>query len=231
MVGCLTVGQRTPSFTPLTSPHFKIATTRLDTARALWQECEQMEELPLHKTVNIQLRQGKFGPSFVAPVEALNLKSDLKDLSALILDEAANFRAMELASKLAASSGTPFGAVYLIAAEDMGIVKVGVATDPRFRLCTLQIGNWHQLFVKGLLWVDSGAGGIERLVHRAAKEMDISIRGEWIEASVEQAAELVLKAARYDKARCYDSAAWIKNWSSRVDALAESKGIRKRVAA
>lgn len=190
-----------------------------------------MEELGLHKTVNIQLRQGRYGDPFLAPVETLNLKSDLKELSALILDEAANFRAMELASKLCATPGTPFGAVYLVAAEDLGIVKVGIAADPRNRLCTLQIGNWNKLFVKGLLWVDKGAGGIERLVHQAAREMGISIRGEWIEASVEQAAELVLKAARYDRARCYDSAVWMKNWANRVDALAGAKGIKKRIAA
>lgn len=189
-----------------------------------------MEELP-HRPVRIRLKRGRFGDPFYASVSALNLSGNLSPAVKLVTDDAANFRAMELAGKLKDSPGSPFSAVYLIAPDDMDVVKIGHATDPKMRLSLLQVGNWHQLSVKGLLWVDSGPGLIEGLAHQAAIEMGIRIRGEWFEASIEEAAELVLKAARYGKKTCYDSDIWVKNWSSRVDALAEASGIKNRLVA
>lgn len=189
-----------------------------------------MEDCGLHKQLTIRLKRGGHGKPFPAQVKALDLSGDLARASKLLLNDSANFRAMELAARLAVK-GSLVSALYMIGPDDHEVVKIGYAANPRLRLCELQIGNWHQLSVRGLLWFDGGAGKVEQLVHRAAAEMDIALRGEWIEASISEAAELVLKAARYVNARCYDSDIWLKNWSSRVDALAEVNGAGKRLAA
>lgn len=188
-----------------------------------------MEEVRHHKPVRIRVSRNNLSQSFYAEVMALNLGGNISGVVPLILDDAANFRAMELAASFGRNSACI--AVYLIAPDDLDVVKVGIAADPRLRLSALQVGNWNKLSVRGLLWFDGSAGDVERLVHQAAAEMNISVRGEWIGAPIAEAAELVLKAARYSKRKCYDSDIWIKNWSSRVGALADSKSSSKRIAA
>lgn len=205
----------------------------LDISAKLAYGPEQMEDRALHKAITISLKRGGTGRSFTAQVQALDLTGDLGAAARILQDGPANTRAMSLASKMCASKAmSPCQAVYLIAPDDgLEVVKVGTAADPACRLVTLQIGNWNKLAVHGLLWLDRGAGGVERLVHEAAKEMGIAVRGEWLSCSLAEASELVLKAARFAKIPCYDSDIWIKNWASRVDALAESKGITRRIAA
>ena len=182
-----------------------------------------MGDCGLHRPITIRLKRGNLGRAFRAEVMALDLRGDLSQAARLLLDGPSNFRAMELAAKL---GGGSFSAVYLIAPTDHGVVKIGVANDPKLRLSTLQIDNWNDLAVLGLLWFDRAAGEAKRLALLAAAEMGMALRGEWIEASLDEAAELVLKAARYAKLPCYDSGIWIENWANRVDALAESRGVK-----
>ncbi len=192
-----------------------------------------MEDCGLHKRTTIQLKRGRFGETYSAEVLALDLSGGLSPALASILNDSANAKALALANTLKSEPGHSFGAVYMIGPEDSGldVVKVGIADDPRKRLCELQVGNWNKLEVKGLLWFDSGPGGVERLVHKAAAEMGIGLRGEWLATSIGEAAMLVLKAARYSGRVCYDSDIWLKNWANRLEALVDAKGIKGRLAA
>jgi hypothetical protein len=167
----------------------------------------------------------KLGTGFIyAEVDCLSFR-DITATTDLCMDGFANSRAMELASKFHddRTKGLP-SAVYVVAAEHIPVCKIGVATNPIGRLLSLQIGNWHELSVESLLWFDNGAVEIEQTALRAAKEMGIYLRGEWVEATAREAAELVVKAARHIGKPAYDSETWIENWSARVNALAEAKG-------
>lgn len=188
-----------------------------------------MEEMGLHRTVRMTLKRGRHGPSYQTQVKALNLRGDLNPAIDAITSVADNQRAMELATRL--GMGGYGSAIYVIGPKDCSAVKIGQAADPKLRLCQLQVGNWHDLYVHALLWVDRAPGAIEGYAHKAAKEMNWSIRGEWISASKREAAELVLKAARYSKLASYDSAIWLDNWSDRVEALAVQNGSASRIAA
>lgn len=167
----------------------------------------------------------RFGDGFLpVEVDALEL-ADIPATAKLCMDGAANFRAMELAGKIAddRAKGMP-SAVYVVAPADMPVCKIGIASDPTSRLISLQGGNWNPLAVMSLLWLDVGAYEIEQLALRAAREMDLHIRGEWIAADPVQACELVLKAARHSSRPAYDSATWLSNWSIRLNAVAEAMG-------
>lgn len=188
-----------------------------------------MEELGLHRAISITLKRGRHGPSYSTKVQALDLRGSLDKAVCALTSIEDNQRAMELASRL--GMGGYGSSVYIIGPKDGSVVKIGQAADPKLRLSTLQVGNWHDLFVHGLLWVDRGPGAIECYAHKAAKEMNWSVRGEWFNASIEEAAELVLKAARYAKIPCYDSAIWLKNWSDKLEALAVQNGAASRIAA
>lgn len=174
----------------------------------------------MKRTISIMFENG-----FI-PVEVDVL--DLSDLSAavdLCMAGEVNFRAMELGRTLAADRGKgTTSAVYLVAPEDVPVCKIGIAIDPNARLGGIQNGCWHKLSVVGLLWADVNSYQIEQTALRAAKEMGIHLRGEWIEASPREACELVLKAARYLHAPVYDSATWLNNWGFRINAVAEAKG-------
>lgn len=188
-----------------------------------------MEELNLHRTINMTLKRGRHGPSYSTKVQALDLRGKLDRAVEAITSIPDNHRAMELASRL--GMGGYGSAIYIIGPEDCSAVKIGQAADPKLRLSQLQVGNWNDLYVHGLLWVDRAPGAVEMYAHQAAKEMNWSIRGEWVKASIEEAAELVLKAARFAKLACYDSAIWMENWSDRLEALAIQNGAASRIAA
>lgn len=167
----------------------------------------------------------RFGDGLLSvEVDALSLE-DIPATAKRCMDGAANFRAMELAGKIAddRAKGMP-SAVYVIAPTDMPVCKIGIASDPTSRLISLQGGNWNQLGVHSLLWSDVGAYEIEQLALRAAKEMDLHVRGEWIAAEPAEACELVLKAARHSRRPVFDSATWMNNWAIRMNAVAEARG-------
>lgn len=163
-------------------------------------------------------------------VDALDC-ADVKATAALCMDGPANYRAMQLARKLAEDRAKWMpSAVYVICPHDIPVAKIGIGTDPGDRLCQIQIGCWHRLSVMALLWLDTGAYQIEQLALKAAKEMDIYLRGEWVSATPQEACELVVKAARYSRLPVYDSATWIENWSARVDAVVEARGRTSAIA-
>jgi hypothetical protein len=168
----------------------------------------------------------RFGNGFLPiEVDALEL-ADIPATAKRCMDGAANFRAMELAGKIAddRAKGMP-SAVYIVAPADVPVCKIGIAADPASRLLSLQGGNWNQLGVAALLWGDVGvAYEIEQLALRAAKEMDIYLRGEWIAADPAEACEIVLKAARHCGKPVFDSETWLGNWSVRLNAVAEAMG-------
>lgn len=168
----------------------------------------------------------------MAEVECLRLTGDLTRQVEACLDSRANSQAVNVVQEFSLNrSRCPDRAVYVIAADDIGICKVGSAANPFQRLIELQVGNWHQLKIHGLVWFDRRATQVEKLVHSAAREMNIYIRGEWIETNPSEACELILKAARYDGQNAYDSASWVKNWSSRAAALASANKTEQRIAA
>jgi hypothetical protein len=174
----------------------------------------------VRRTISIRLQSG-FLP---VEVDALDLNHVAAAVD-LCLDGAANFRAMELAARIADDRAKHMpSAVYVVAPEDAPVCKIGIAQNPRVRLIGLQNGNWHQLSIASLLWTDGSAYEIEQTALRAAKEMGIYLRGEWIEADSREATELALKAARYLGMVVYDSATWLDNWALRLQAVAKSKG-------
>ena len=189
-----------------------------------------MDKMGLRKECSVSLRIPKWNKRFQVAVESLDLSADITELARLICDKPAIFRATELATRMTPALGD-FAAVYVIGPEEGDCVKIGYASDPRKRLSSLQIGNWHELHIHALLWVDQGPAYLEKIALSAAKEMGWHIRGEWMEANPTDAAELILKAARYDGFRCYDSEAWIDNWPHRLDAFANAKGLSKRLIA
>lgn len=187
---------------------------------------------PALRKVKVSVFPGGAGDPAQAEVDALDLSGDLAPIVATCMDEPANFRAMELARRLfdGRTRYAPM-AVYVIAPDEIDVAKVGFASNPVIRLTSLQIGNWNRLTVRALLWVDAQAAVIEKLVHQAAKEMEIYLRGEWLAASPFDATELVLKAARHAKLPCYDSVTWMNNLGARSQALAEHRHYARRIAA
>lgn len=191
-----------------------------------------MDDCALHKSVTITVWGTRHSNKAQADVMALDLKADIEAQKALILDKSENFRAAELADRIKSPNQAAFTAFYLVSPdEDFGVVKIGIADNPKVRLCGLQVGNWHKLEIRALLWFNSAAADVERTALRAAKEMGIRLRGEWLACSIDEAALLMLKAARYEGYPCYDSKVWIENWASRLDAVAEMRGIKSRIAA
>jgi hypothetical protein len=170
------------------------------------------------------VRVARFAAPAKVKVEALDLSGDISAAVRSCMDVADNFKAMNLCSKF--SDGRLIcapQAVYVIGPADIPVSKIGVTTNPTSRLTTLQIGNWHDLVVHALIWVDRLAEHIEDLALRAAKEMELGVRGEWISAYPAEACELIVKAARFNGDPAYDSTAWMRNWGARVEAVAEHK--------
>lgn len=97
--------------------------------------------------------------------------------------------------------------VYVVSAEGFGHTKVGISCNPIPRLKQLQCANFAKLRYHALLWFDNwtDAERAERLVFKAADEMGIRARGEWLTTDSDEAFTLALKAARYANLPCRDS--------------------------
>jgi len=184
-----------------------------------------MKNSPLLRKVSVVVTGSRFR-RYNCDIDALDLSGDLGPAIEACRDEFVNFRAAELARQI--NRGAALNAcvaVYVIGPEDLDveICKIGTATSPLTRLGDLQIGNWHKLTIHSLLWMDKNAAAVEALSHRAAKEMEISHRGEWVRTTPKEACEIVLKAARYDGSPAFDSATWINNFASRTAKVATGK--------
>ena len=116
-------------------------------------------------------------------------------------------------------------AVYAAEAVGFGHVKIGVSSTPIKRLEVLQIANFADLKLVGLVWASSekAAANIERLALRAAKEMEWKANGEWVKSTAEEAIELIVKAARFADARVYGTPEAMANMVARANALADMK--------
>lgn len=98
--------------------------------------------------------------------------------------------------------------VYVMQAEGFNYSKVGISSNPLHRIRQMQTSNFAKLRYRGMLWFDNwdAAGTVEQLVFKAADEMGIRGRGEWLTTDSAEAFDLVLKAARYAGLPCRDSA-------------------------
>lgn len=171
--------------------------------------------------------------SYPAEVDFLDLSGDLVGARVACADFEALTKAARLAYKLyEAKTHYQDTCIYIIGPSDPGvdIHKIGLTVNPYGRLSQLQIGNWHRLEVKGLIWPYNKAVTIERNAHLAAKEMGIWLSGEWLALGVDDAIELALKAARYSKVMVADSDAYLRNMGARVAAVGKAAIIGREAA-
>lgn len=74
--------------------------------------------------------------------------------------------------------------VYLITTEKLFPTKVGIAQNPRDRLCNLQIGNWEKLILYSCFCTGAiAAFRVEKAIHKDWKHLHL--RGEWFEVDCE----------------------------------------------
>ena len=157
---------------------------------------------------NLPHRVKDFDLEVEVPRRRLDLSGDL----ALVHEDCKKLEGLKAALKkcvLPRGSVAEFDtcSVYAIGAENFGHTKVGITCNPLPRIRQLQTSNFATLRIHALLWFDTweAAEEVEKLVFRAASEMNIKGRGEWLVASPKDAFALVLKAARYAGHPCRDS--------------------------
>lgn len=125
--------------------------------------------------------------------------------------------------------------VYVISANEGESSKIGVTGDPLARLASLQTANWQPLTIAALFWLQSGRYlsesrlKVEATALRAAREMGVLLSGEWVDLDPIDAAELVVKAAKYEKIDIVDSAQWIENTAIKAADLAAAAQASKRI--
>jgi hypothetical protein len=85
--------------------------------------------------------------------------------------------------------------VYILAWDDKGPSKIGIAADPKKRLRTLQTGSPHMLHLKHVEPVGLAASAIEREVHRALAGRRLSGGSEWFDLPPADARIAVRSAA------------------------------------
>ena len=99
--------------------------------------------------------------------------------------------------------GAHYWMIYAIAASEDGPTKIGVTQSLEERLAQLQTGSWQRLIpygyrlaipkTGGTLRVSmaaalkEGAMGLERQAHKALKEMELWLSGEWFDISPAEA--------------------------------------------
>lgn len=81
--------------------------------------------------------------------------------------------------------------VYVIAENDEGPCKVGIASNPKQRLCMLQIGNPRLLTLRHAEPV-ADAGLVERIAHDLLRKS--AIRGEWFVTDAVTAIDAIKQA-------------------------------------
>lgn len=77
---------------------------------------------------------------------------------------------------LSGRTNPEFRYLYFIEAARLGLVKIGVANDPRKRLATLQVGSPDKLVLRGVILTDD-APGFEARLH--SEYRDLHSHGEW----------------------------------------------------
>jgi hypothetical protein len=167
-----------------------------------------------------------------ARLEVFDLATEIEPMVRLCTDQDAMMKASKAAMSLCADrSSIGAIAVYVIGPkDDVGIHKIGISNNPIKRLEGLQIGNWHPLAIKSLLWIYgyNGALKAEQLALAAAAEMDVSLGGEWVEMDALEASALALKAARYERLPACDSSTLLHNLAARMEAAAKTmRGMQK----
>lgn len=118
-------------------------------------------------------------------------------------------------------------AIYAIEAQGFRHTKVGISHKPVHRTIGMQTSHFAPLQMVGCVWAADykAAEKIERLVIRAAKEMRIHARGEWLNATGEEVIHLILKAARFAKAKVCDGDMAMQNLTARATAMADMRGL------
>ena len=102
-----------------------------------------------------------------------------------------------IAARMKMSSARREAAVYVIQAGNLPVCKIGYSNDPLFRLGELQVSNWADLNLRAIFWFQDTALSVDTTALLAAKEMGVRLRGEWVSLEPEDAATLVLKAAKH----------------------------------
>lgn len=161
------------------------------------------------------------------------------DLNAPIARLRAACRDADSINKMAALMQRTYGnekadydcCVYAVEAEGHGHTKVGISHVPLTRFITLQQAHFADLKIAGIVWAKDyrAAEKIEKLVLRAAEEMNIRARGEWLATDGDEVFELIIKAARYAGKEISDSAKAMENLSARVRALFDIKRATREI--
>jgi hypothetical protein len=157
-----------------------------------------------------------------AQVEVFDLSGDLSPAVALCMAPEGIIKTSKVAEKLyEAKAYNMDNCIYVIGPDDDEIDahKIGITCNPWVRLSSLQIGNWHRLRIKALIWATKAAGVAEKLAHKAAGEMELMLNGEWVNMNAADATELALKAARYGKVNVCDGEAYLRNLGARTAAI------------
>jgi hypothetical protein len=83
--------------------------------------------------------------------------------------------------------------VYVIAPEGKWPVKVGISSNPKSRLFSLQGANWKRLRVEHCCWTATRAQAlaIEKYLHAEFAEGGKWLLGEWVDARPDEAKERI----------------------------------------
>ncbi len=180
----------------------------------------------IYRAGTVQVRTSGYDRVRAAAQTYLDLDSPLPDLIAVCRDAAAIARISALADQTYGNEKADYDCcVYAFEADGYCHTKIGISHIPLKRFAAIQQALFSDLKIAGLVWVSSHslARKIERLVFRAADEMNIHARGEWLSTHGDEAMEIILKAARYAEANVADSQSALDNLSARVKALFDVK--------
>lgn len=120
-----------------------------------------------------------------------------------------NRLALNVANGVASAT---YGCIYFIGPVDGSPLKIGISLNPFSRLIELQIGNWEELVLHGVIWADfEDAEKIEKTSHKIADKSGILARGEWVWGSLETCIDLVMEAAQKKKLPLFTPAMVIHN--------------------
>jgi hypothetical protein len=167
-----------------------------------------MVEKCVMETYSITRTLRNFGHEVPVERSTFDLSQDLQPLARSCSDLQSIRKMINLLSWACDEFQGDLGcAVYAVGVARDNFAKVGISHNPGPRLKTLQNGHYRKLSYHGLLWVDTveQATEIERLVLRAAREMGIYERGEWLATDAAEVLQLALKAARHAGIPCRDS--------------------------
>ena len=115
-------------------------------------------------------------------------------------------------------------ALYVIAADEHGVSKIGVSRCPIDRFVDIQNGHWSELRLFAVLWAPlRDAECIEQKALALAGSRGLRLKGEWIDAEPEVAFSLIIETARDMESVLCDSASWLTNWTARTAELLRAR--------